>query len=57
MSTVNATPVKPCPTPWKLAYRSRGEALRGFVVAAYTRFHQPYRCCCGKWHMTSHPRR
>jgi len=52
----NPTPLKSCPTPWKNAYRTRGEALKGFHVAEYTRFHRPYLCCCGKWHMTSHPR-
>jgi hypothetical protein len=51
-----ATPLRACPTPHKHAYRSEGEALAGFHVASYTRFHRPYRCCCGRWHITSHPR-
>ena len=50
------TPLKRCPTPWKHDYGTRGEALRGFIVAEYTRFHRPYRCCCGRWHVTSHPK-
>lgn len=50
------TPLKPCPTEWKHGYRTRGEALKGFHIAEYTRFHRPYLCCCGKWHITSHPR-
>ena len=33
---MNATPVLPCPTPYKHAYRSRGLALAGFVVGQGT---------------------
>jgi hypothetical protein len=47
------TPIKPCPTPDKHAYRTRGEALAGFRVGSQTGKHHPYLCRCGRWHMTS----
>jgi hypothetical protein len=53
--TVSATPLQPCPTPQKKAYRSRGAALAGFITGVCT--HEPphaYRCRCGKWHITGH---
>jgi hypothetical protein len=47
------TPLKPCPTPHKLAYTTRGKALAAFTVGPGTRPHRPYRCRCGYWHITS----
>lgn len=49
------TPILPCPKPYKKGYSSEGEAKAGFIVGPYTRPHRPYRCRCGKWHMTSSP--
>ena len=49
-----ATPLLPCPTPHKHGYATRGEALAGFAIGPDTRPHRPYRCCCGRWHITSH---
>lgn len=42
-------PVEVCPTPFKVAYPYRGEALRAAVV------HQqcPYLCQCSVFHLTS----
>jgi hypothetical protein len=52
---MSATPLLPCPTPEKAAYPSRGAALAGFSIGPQTGNHRPYRCRCGRWHMTSHP--
>ena len=38
-----------CPTPEKRSYESRG-AARFFAAADGLR---PYRCACGRWHLSS----
>jgi hypothetical protein len=50
---VTATPLLPCPTPYKDAYRSRGLALAGFVVGPATRARHAYLCRCGYGHIAS----
>jgi hypothetical protein len=50
---MTATPLLGCPTPYKHACRSRGQALAGFVVGPGTRAHRAYLCRCGYWHITS----
>ena len=50
---MTATPLLNCPTPYKHAYATRGQALAGFVVGPFTRAHHPYLCRCGYWHITS----
>ena len=56
MSTV--TPRKPCPTPTKRCYRSEVEALQAVPYSKATRLPvSAYRCCCGFFHFTSHPRK
>jgi hypothetical protein len=50
---MTATPLLGCPTPYKHAYATRGQALAGFIVGPETRAHHPYRCRCGHWHITS----
>lgn len=47
------TPLRPCPTPDKLAYPTRGAALAGFWIGSQTGNHHPYLCRCGRWHVTS----
>jgi len=48
------SPIKPCPTPEKHAYRTRAEALNAFAPSrGHTLPHAAYRCCCGKWHLTT----
>jgi hypothetical protein len=54
--TDHPTPLKPCPTPDKWRYRSAGEAMAGVPFNKATKPHHPYRCCCGWYHITSHPR-
>jgi hypothetical protein len=49
------TPLLPCPTPDKVGYHTRGEALAGFWIGSQTGNHRPYRCRCGQWHITSKP--
>jgi len=51
--TTTATPLRPCPTPHRVPYQTRGTALAGFDINAQTHPHRPYRCRCGYWHMTS----
>ena len=41
-------PLNACSTPLKIAYESRGEALRNAVI--YQQF--PYDCSCGRYHLT-----
>jgi hypothetical protein len=48
------TPLRPCPSPHKHAYRTRVEALAGFWIGSQTHPHHPYLCRCGYWHITSH---
>ena len=47
-SRLSQRPPNACPTPLKIAYESRGEALRNAVV--YQQF--PYDCSCGRYHLT-----
>lgn len=47
-----ASPLRPCPTPYKQAYPTRGAALAGFWIGSHRR---PYLCRCGAWHITSAP--
>lgn len=47
------TPLKPCPTPDKSAYRTRAEALQNFVTPRTVVAHSAYQCCCGRWHITT----
>lgn len=47
------TPLKRCPTPDKEAYDTRGEAVAAFMTERWVVAHAAYRCCCGKWHITT----
>jgi hypothetical protein len=48
-----------CPTPRKLCYQSRREALQATRVMKSGLKGQlrPYRCACGNWHLSSMGRR
>lgn len=52
-----------CPTPWKISYGSRAAAVmdarqrdRDGVAGRKKGQLRPYRCDCGRWHLTSMPR-
>lgn len=50
-----------CPTPWKLGYKTRGEArvtARGHFSQPNKRGQvKPYLCPCGSWHLSSMSKR
>jgi hypothetical protein len=44
-----------CPTPGKLAFANKGDALAKAVTVAYAGARKPlttYKCACGFWHLT-----
>jgi hypothetical protein len=49
-----ATPLRSCPNPDKLGYRTRGDALADFVtVHGQVVAHAAYLCRCGRWHIAT----